>query len=144
MTNATKVTVKTWYNDPDHPDGLKTWHDENNKLHRDGDEPAMIYPPNGKCKIWYFHGLVHRENGPAKIWNDGSKEWWVNGKPHRLDGPAMMESRSGQPKAYMWFIEGKEMTFVDWLDEVRELRGEEHAIKMKLKWVSRDKYTVPL
>lgn len=30
---------------------------------------------------WRLNGDIHRENGPAVIHDDGSKEWWVNDKP---------------------------------------------------------------
>jgi hypothetical protein len=31
-------------------------------------------------------GQFHREDGPAIVWEDGSKEWWFNDELHRLDG----------------------------------------------------------
>jgi len=34
-------------------------------------------------------GNLHREDGPAIEWADGSKEWWINEKLHREDGPAI-------------------------------------------------------
>ena len=41
-------------------------------------------------KIKYLNkdGKLHRSDGPARIWADGSKEWYINGKLHRTDGPA--------------------------------------------------------
>jgi len=33
--------------------------------------------------------LLHREDGPAEIWDDGSWRWWWRGLPHRDDGPAV-------------------------------------------------------
>ena len=32
---------------------------------------------------------LHREDGPAIEWADGSKEYWLNGMLHREDGPAV-------------------------------------------------------
>ena len=32
--------------------------------------------------------ILHREDGPAIEWFNGSKSWWVNGRLHREDGPA--------------------------------------------------------
>lgn len=40
-------------------------------------------------KMWYLNGRLHREDGPAIEWADGSNEWWLNGKRHREDGPAV-------------------------------------------------------
>jgi hypothetical protein len=34
------------------------------------------------------NGDLHRLDGPAAEWFDGTKSWFQNGKLHRLDGPA--------------------------------------------------------
>jgi len=69
-------------------DKIKTWRDENGKLHRDNNLPAVIYPDGSQH--WFKHGNFHRENNlPAIVSFDGSKEWIVNGKLHRLNGPAI-------------------------------------------------------
>ena len=31
-------------------------------------------------KYWNQNGKLHREDGPAVEWVDGSKEWYINGK----------------------------------------------------------------
>ena len=46
-------------------------------LHRE-DGPAIEYANGTKCYI--KNGLRHREDGPAVEWNDGYKEWWLNNK----------------------------------------------------------------
>lgn len=33
------------------------------------------------------YSIIHREDGPAVEWCDGSKEWWVNNVHHRINGP---------------------------------------------------------
>jgi hypothetical protein len=41
----------------------------------------MIYFERDKydtCR-WYNDGVLHRENGPAVIYPDGTYEWWING-----------------------------------------------------------------
>lgn len=38
---------------------------------------------------YYKNGKLHREDGPAVIYNNGRKEWWVNGRRHREGGPAV-------------------------------------------------------
>ena len=42
-------------------------------------------------KRYYKKGTttLHREDGPAVEYNNGTKEWWINGLPHRIDGPAL-------------------------------------------------------
>lgn len=51
-------------------------------LHRE-DGPALIM--NDGTKFWYRNGLWHRENGPAVEWANGHKEWWIEGK--RCENP---------------------------------------------------------
>jgi hypothetical protein len=56
--------------------------------------------------VWYRNGQLHREDGPAIEWVDGSKEWWLNGKLHREDGPAI-EYADGSK---VWWLNGEKMT----------------------------------
>lgn len=28
---------------------------------------------------WYSNGLLHRDDGPAVVGDDGLREWWING-----------------------------------------------------------------
>jgi hypothetical protein len=39
-------------------------------------------------KFWYLDGKLHRPDGPAIQYTDGSTEWYHNGELHREDGPA--------------------------------------------------------
>ena len=54
-------------------------------------------------KEWYLNGKLHREDGPAVEWADGTKEWFINGKLHREDGPAV-EWANGTKE---WYLDGK-------------------------------------
>ena len=56
------------------------------QLHRE-DGPASEYV-NGS-KGWWRNGKRHRDVGPAVEYANGDKEWWRNGEPHRDDGPAI-------------------------------------------------------
>ena len=60
-------------------DEFTKYFDFNNpdRLHRE-DGPAIEYE-NG-TKEWYVNGQRHREDGPAVEGANGSKEWWVNGQ----------------------------------------------------------------
>ena len=40
-------------------------------------------------KYWYKDDRLHREDGPAVEWTNGTKFWYFNGKHHREDGPAV-------------------------------------------------------
>jgi hypothetical protein len=57
------------------------------RLHRD-DGPAAIYPDGTQC--WYQDGGLHRGDGPAIIYPDGTQYWCRNGKRHRDNGPAII------------------------------------------------------
>lgn len=49
-------------------------------MHRVGG-PAMI-TGNG-TKIWLHRGLLDRNDGPAREWNNGENEWWIKGDETR-------------------------------------------------------------
>lgn len=69
------------------------------KLHRE-DGPAIIYP-NGS-EEWYFNGIHHRIGGPA-ITSQDRVIWMQNGYRHREDGPAI-EYNDG---SYEYFVRDK-------------------------------------
>lgn len=35
---------------------------------------------NGNSKRWFKNGVLHREDGPAVVWDNGSCHYWLNGK----------------------------------------------------------------
>jgi hypothetical protein len=75
-------------------------------LHRE-DGPAVEYSNGSKC--WYLNGLRHREDGkPAIEYFDGYKAWLVHGKRHRIEGPARIwpEETKQIPE---WWLHGKQM-----------------------------------
>ena len=38
---------------------------------------------------WLKNGIPHRTDGPARIFEDGTKSWYIDGRLHRTDGPAV-------------------------------------------------------
>jgi len=66
--------------------GAKCWY-KNGLLHRDNG-PAIIYL-NG-TEYWFQNDKLHRIDGPAAICADGTECWYQNGKCHREDGPAII------------------------------------------------------
>lgn len=70
------------------------------KIHRD-DGPASIWDDGGEA--WYRKGLRHRDGGPAICRPDGSKTWYQNGLRHREDGPAVSNSDGSE----MFFLHGE-------------------------------------
>ena len=49
---------------------------------------------------------LHREDGPAVEWFEGSKYWYIDGKLHREDGPAC-EWADERRRSNEWYINGK-------------------------------------
>ena len=93
----------------------------NGKLHRE-DGPACEYANGTKC--WYKNGLLHREDGPAIECSSGSKFWFLNGKRHRENGPAIEYSDG---KKY-WFIEGKRLTETEFLARSKPCSGKKVTV----------------
>jgi hypothetical protein len=57
-------------------------------------------------KRWYFNGMLHRVDGPAAEYANGTKYWCLNGQCHREDGPAI-ECANGDK---FWYYQGKNLT----------------------------------
>lgn len=57
---------------------------------------------NSTCSWYNASNQLHRLDGPAVEWSDGSKFWYCKGKRHRLDGPAV-EMANGKNQ---WWIDG--------------------------------------
>lgn len=64
---------------------------------------------------YYKDGNLHREDGPAVEFLNGTKEWYLKGKLYWVDGPAI-ERTSGQQDEY--FINGAEVVFADFVDRL--------------------------
>ena len=78
---------------------------------------------------WYLNGKLHREDGPASIWADGTKCWCYHGAFHRTDGPAI-EYVDGHTS---WYLHGKYLKFDEWLHRNNELTAEE-KVMVKLQY----------
>jgi hypothetical protein len=91
-------------------------------LHR-VDGPAVEYT-NGS-REWRVDGKLHRIGGPA-IEYTGVGEWWVDGKMHRTDGPAV-EYTGGSKE---WWIDHERYTEYDFNKLIKEIN--EMSLVMKL------------
>ena len=61
------------------PDGTQMW-TLDNKFHRGGDLPAVIYPDG--TQYWYRKGKIHRNGDlPAVVHSDGSKAKAISRQP---------------------------------------------------------------
>jgi hypothetical protein len=82
-------------------DGNVSYYNKANQLHR-LDGPAVEYVDGSK--EWWQNGQLHRLDGPAREYSAVPKEWYKSGKLHRLDGPAVEHSDGYKA----WYIEGKQ------------------------------------
>lgn len=73
---------------------------EQDELHR-LDGPAVMFEDG--TYYWFYEGTLHREDGPAVNYSS-FKKWYKYGKLHRLDGPAVITTDGDE----QWWIEGKE------------------------------------
>ena len=89
----------------------KLWYNQDDQLHR-LDGPACEYSDGSK--YWFQNDQLHRLDGPASEYPDGSKYWFQNGQRHRLDGPAIEYSNGDKS----WYIEGKYYTEDDFNTQV--------------------------
>ena len=83
-------------------EGKTHWHKDAkcNILHRENG-PAVEYADG--TKFWFQNGQLHRTDGPAVEYADGSKLWYQNGQRHRTDGPAV-EYADGSK---LWYQNGQ-------------------------------------
>jgi hypothetical protein len=99
--------------------GDKYWRNKDGELHRI-DGPAVEYIEGSNQ--WYQNGILHRIDGPAIEWVNGDKFWYQMGRQHRIDGPAI-ETIDGIKR---WFIRGerfesKEAFFEALTDKEKEI-----------------------
>jgi hypothetical protein len=83
-------------------DKVTKWYNRSNELHRENG-PAEEYA-NGS-KFYYINGKLHREDGPAVESAYGDKEYYINNKLHREDGPAVEHANGTK----YYYINGKQL-----------------------------------
>ena len=107
------MAIKKYYVTVDE-DGKTHWYKDAkcDILHRiDG---AAIEWANGS-KEWYQNGQRHCTVGPAIDNANGFRAWYQNGLLHRTDGPAI-EYADGSKR---WYINGKQLTKAKFLAATR-------------------------
>ena len=70
-------------------------------------------------KCWYLDGKLHREDGPAIEWADGTRFWHRNGKRHREDGPAI-EWANGNKE---WYLDDKRLSESKFMTRTKSCNG---------------------
>jgi hypothetical protein len=83
-----------------------------------------IIDNNVGCEYWLDeNNNFHRDNEPALIYLDGTKQWFKHGKYHRLDGPAIINSylfrKSTTSPILEWYIDGENYSEEDFLRIVK-------------------------
>ena len=62
-------------------DGLVQWLNDKGHVHRE-DGPAEVW--NDGEQYWYRHGRSHFAHGPADLWADGRMAWFEDSKLLRM------------------------------------------------------------
>lgn len=104
------------------------WFNLEGELHRE-DGPAIEYKDGSK--YYYIKGKRHREDGPAIVYENGDKVYYMNDKLHREDGPAM-EYADGDK---VYYIDGIEFTKKEFKNRNKTCEGrvvEIDGVKYKL------------
>ena len=94
--------------------GTRRYYNSAGDLHRD-EGPAAEYA-NG-TKEWCQNGLHHREDGPAFITARGTRKWAINGRLHRTDGPAI-EWSDGEEE---WWLNGVRYSEQEFHEQLKSL-----------------------
>ena len=106
------------------------WHYKEYNLHRE-DGPAVEYDDGSSS--WYLNGKIHREDGPALEYNNVYKAWYINGNLHRLDGPASIQT-DGHTQ---WWIDGLQYCKKDFNELIKEVDSLDPALGLidPRRWV---------
>jgi len=59
-----------------------------------------------KGEEWRLNGVLHREDGPARTYTNGTKQYYKHGYLHREDGPAV-EANHGYCTKQVYYYEGR-------------------------------------
>ncbi len=76
-------------------DGVKRWFNEKGELHRE-DGPAIVWPDG--TKMWFKNGQRHREDGPAVEYPSGNCGWYLNGEKVEASGKALKKATKQHAK----------------------------------------------
>ena len=86
------------------------------------DEYEMLTDRTGRYKItnefggksWYQDNKLHRKNGPAIIYDNGTRLWIMEDEFNREDGPAVMWPSGGK----VWYLKGIEYSKEEWFSKL--------------------------
>jgi len=89
--------------------------------------PTMTIDKDGIIR-YSLNGRLHRLDGPAFIYPDGTQSWWLNGKYHRTDGPAIIYVDGTEE----WYLNDRKYSFTDYCKQLK--LPDEDIIILKLKY----------
>jgi len=76
-------------------DGTMWYRNEVGKLHRDNDQPALVFVDGSK--VWFKNGKKHRDDGKPAMVLTGVTKWYKDGKLHRDNGkPTIIWADEGE------------------------------------------------
>lgn len=81
-------------------------------FHRE-DGPAVIFEDG--TKKWFFNNNLHRIGGPAVEYCDGKKTWYVEGKLHNEHGPAIITQKDRK----RWYLNNEQLTEQEWHERTK-------------------------
>lgn len=83
-------------------------HPETGLLHRE-DGPAIIFESG--IEIWIQNGMKHRTDGPALIRPDGYQAWYQHDIRHNSHGPAIVTPSMEA----VFYLVGDPVSFTEWV-----------------------------
>ena len=101
-------------------DGTTSYYYDNTKILHKEDGPAAIYDSGDK--FWYIDNKLHRIDGPAVERANGDKYWYIDGKLHRIDGPAVEYAMLSGAANKSWYIDDQHYTEEDFNKLIREVK----------------------
>lgn len=97
------------------------------ELYTESAEQPQMHVDNFGIKRWRLNTKLHRIDGPAIEYPNGSKEWYHNGRMHRVDGPAGEYSDGSKT----WYIRGVIYTDINkWAQAALKYEGKEPTDEM--------------
>jgi hypothetical protein len=82
-------------------DDIVYFRNDSGQIHR-VDGPAVIFEDG--TYYWFINGVQHREGGPAVCYPEGFSMWYKYGVLHNRNGPAVI-TNSGEEQ---WWLDGRE------------------------------------
>jgi len=76
-------------------------YEEYNNLYTETVIPYCIEFSNGTKKFMNYYRELHREDGPAIIWEDGTKNWFLNGMQYSFEKFLEKTSITDEEKVFL-------------------------------------------